>query len=111
MSGGASLKILTPYSDKIAKKIASTFNASENEEVTFKKQLKYLLTNSRRTFTEYILEILIGILSLRFIEEKEKEKEKGSISIEFWETLTEIVEIDSLLKTFEQKQNQNENQN
>ncbi|KAJ3445884.1 hypothetical protein M0812_11772 [Anaeramoeba flamelloides] len=108
MSGGASIKTLTPFSDTITKKIGELLNASETEETNFKKQLKYLLTNSRRTFTEYILEILIGILSLRFVSESEEESD---ISVQFWDTLTEIVEIDLELKKIGQNQNQNSNEN
>ncbi|KAJ6251658.1 a-type inclusion protein [Anaeramoeba flamelloides] len=107
MSGGASIKTLTPFSDTITKKIGELLNASETEEKNFKKQLKYLLTNSRRTFTEYILEILIGILSLRFVSESEEESD---ISVQFWDTLTEIVEIDLKLKKIGQSQNSNENE-
>ncbi|KAJ3443293.1 hypothetical protein M0812_09127 [Anaeramoeba flamelloides] len=107
MSGGASIKVLTPYSETITKKIGELLNASESEEKTFKKQLKYLLTNSRRTFTEYVLEILIGVLSLRFISVSE---EQNDISEQFWDTLTGIVEIDEVLKKIAQNQNSNENE-
>ncbi|KAJ3434798.1 hypothetical protein M0812_01919 [Anaeramoeba flamelloides] len=107
MSGGASIKVLAPYSDTITKKIGELLNASENEEKTFKKQLKYLLTNSRRTFTEYVLEIIIGVLSLRFVSVSE---EQNDISVQFWDTLTRIVEIDEALQKIEQNQNSNENE-
>ncbi|KAJ6226789.1 chromatin assembly factor 1 subunit a caf-1 subunit a [Anaeramoeba flamelloides] len=90
-TGGASIKLLTPFSETISKKIGQVLNASKNEEKSFKNQLKYLLTNSRRTFTEFILEILIGILSLRFLQDEEEEE----LSIKFWDTLSEIVELQS----------------
>ncbi|KAJ3440960.1 sra stem-loop-interacting RNA-binding protein [Anaeramoeba flamelloides] len=90
-TGGASIKLLTPFSETISKKIGEVLNASQKEEKSFKNQLKYLLTNSRRTFTEFILEILIGILSLRFLLDEEEEE----LSIKFWGTLSEIVELQS----------------
>ncbi|KAJ3434965.1 enbp1 protein [Anaeramoeba flamelloides] len=64
ISGGAPQKFLTPYTKEIARHIGKVFNASENETKNFQSQLKYLLSNSRRTFTEFILELIIGLISL-----------------------------------------------
>ncbi|KAJ6247281.1 hypothetical protein M0813_18808 [Anaeramoeba flamelloides] len=92
ISGGASQKFLTPYADKIANKIGEVFNASENETKNFKSQLKYLLSNSRRTFTEFILELLIGLLSLIY---SQNEEDKPEVSQELFDVLVEIGEINS----------------
>ncbi|KAJ6233435.1 hypothetical protein M0813_29739 [Anaeramoeba flamelloides] len=105
MTGGASIKLLTPFSETISSKIGEVLSASKNEQQSFKHQLKYLLTNSRRTFTEYILEIVIAILSLRFLPEEEEE-----ISVKFWDILTEIVEIQSSNNSQSQTQTQPQQQ-
>ncbi|KAJ3446370.1 hypothetical protein M0812_08178 [Anaeramoeba flamelloides] len=90
ISGGASQKFLTPYTKKFANKIGTVFNASENETNNFQSQLKYLLSNSRRTFTEFILEILLGLLSLIYNDE-----ETPDFCNELWAILIEINKFNS----------------
>ncbi|KAJ6228930.1 cysteine and glycine-rich protein 2 binding protein [Anaeramoeba flamelloides] len=92
ITGGASQKFLTPYTVQIANKIGQVFNASENETKNFQSQLKYLLSNSRRTFTEFILELLIGLLSLRYSQDENK----PVVSQELFDVLVEIGEINSV---------------
>ncbi|KAJ3444530.1 homeobox protein 13-related [Anaeramoeba flamelloides] len=67
IAGGAPQKVIKPYSKKFAEQIGEIFCASTTEIEKFQDQLKYLLSNSRRTFTEFILEILIGVLSLSYL--------------------------------------------
>ncbi|KAJ6233964.1 hypothetical protein M0813_00597 [Anaeramoeba flamelloides] len=71
-TGGSSQKNMTPFTNVFAEKIGVILGASENEIKDFKSQLKYLLSNSRRTFTEYICEILIAMVSLSLSENKKK---------------------------------------
>ncbi|KAJ3444612.1 cysteine and glycine-rich protein 2 binding protein [Anaeramoeba flamelloides] len=89
ISGGAPQKVLAPYTDKFVQKIGNLFKASDNEEESFQGQLKYLLSNSRRTFTEFILEILIGILSLKYSENVPE------ISLKFWKILEDASQVNS----------------
>ncbi|KAJ6241949.1 neurogenic protein mastermind [Anaeramoeba flamelloides] len=65
--GGAPQKAISPYSKKFAEQIGQVFEANTSEIAKFQDQLKYLLSNSRRTFTEFVLEILIGVLSLSYL--------------------------------------------
>ncbi|KAJ3451904.1 hypothetical protein M0812_03662 [Anaeramoeba flamelloides] len=88
MTGGASQKIISPYTDKFADQIGQVFKANQEEVEKIKNQLKYLLSNSRRTFTEFVLEILIGVLSLLSIS-----KTPPQISITFHNLLKEIVKL------------------
>ncbi|KAJ6249605.1 hypothetical protein M0813_17026 [Anaeramoeba flamelloides] len=74
ISGGSTFKKLTPYTNQLVTKIGEVLKASERETKNFQNNLKYLLTNSRRTYTEYILEILIGVFSLIHLH---NEKEEG----------------------------------
>ncbi|KAJ3450550.1 hypothetical protein M0812_06733 [Anaeramoeba flamelloides] len=71
-TGGSSQKNMTPFTNVFAEKIGVILGASENEIKDFKSQLKYLLSNSRRTFTEYICEILIAMVSLSLSKNKKK---------------------------------------
>ncbi|KAJ3431569.1 dual specificity protein kinase pyk3 [Anaeramoeba flamelloides] len=71
-TGGSSQKNMTPFTNVFAERIGDILGASENEIKDFKSQLKYLLSNSRRTFTEYICEILIAMVSLSLNENKKK---------------------------------------
>ncbi|KAJ3447581.1 hypothetical protein M0812_00052 [Anaeramoeba flamelloides] len=88
ISGGASQKILTPFTNQFAMKIGQILGASEKESTNVKSQLKYLLSNSRRTLTEFVLEILVSVLSLIHTDPT------PSITIKFWELLNEIVNLD-----------------
>ncbi|KAJ6230390.1 hypothetical protein M0813_07029 [Anaeramoeba flamelloides] len=72
VSGGASHSTLTPASEAFVSKISQVLQANDLEEKEFKSQLRYLLSNSRRTFTEYVLEILLGVLSLSVHPNKPK---------------------------------------
>ncbi|KAJ3427287.1 hypothetical protein M0812_26867 [Anaeramoeba flamelloides] len=89
ISGGAPQKLLTKYTNTFAQKIGILFQASETEEESFHSQLKYLLSNSRRTFTEFILEILIGILSLKYSENPPE------ITLKFWKILEDSSQLNS----------------
>ncbi|KAJ6240185.1 chascon [Anaeramoeba flamelloides] len=89
ISGGAPQKLLSPYTNKFVQKIGILFSASETEEESFHGQLKYLLSNSRRTFTEFILEILIGILSLKYSENV------PDITLKFWKILEAASQLNS----------------
>ncbi|KAJ3447458.1 splicing factor 3b subunit [Anaeramoeba flamelloides] len=106
MAGGASVRELKPYTNQIALRVGKEFYASEEEIEKFKPQLQHLLTNSRRTFTEFILEILLGVLSLSQISKIknikecnydfiENEEEPPQVSIDFWNTLKGISKIKS----------------
>ncbi|KAJ6246109.1 hypothetical protein M0813_19869 [Anaeramoeba flamelloides] len=96
ITGGGSIKILKPYTNTFADKIGEIFEANPKEVQTIKSTLKYLLSNSRRTFTEFILEIFLGVLSLKFAETVPQ------ISLDFWEVIKQLSEIDD---------NENENEN
>ncbi|KAJ6235008.1 atp-dependent helicase brm [Anaeramoeba flamelloides] len=76
ISGGSTFNKLAPYTNQLVTKISQVLKANEKETKNFQNNLKYLLTNSRRTFTEYILEILIGILSLIHSNDKIEEQEQ-----------------------------------
>ncbi|KAJ3441976.1 hypothetical protein M0812_13996 [Anaeramoeba flamelloides] len=65
--GGAPQKAISPYSKKFAEQIGQVFGANTSEIAKFQDQLKYLLSNSRRTFTEFVLEIMVGVLSLSYL--------------------------------------------
>ncbi|KAJ3440637.1 hypothetical protein M0812_14306 [Anaeramoeba flamelloides] len=99
ISGGASRKSIIKYTNKFVHKIGGLFKASELEEESFQTQLKYLLSNSRRTFTEFILEILVGVLSLKY------SKNPPDITFKFWKILQDASQLNS------PNQIQNVNQN
>ncbi|KAJ3434099.1 hypothetical protein M0812_20163 [Anaeramoeba flamelloides] len=84
ITGGASLKELSPFSKSIGDKIGMVLAASQEEIESIQDRLKYLLTNSRRTFTEFILEVLLGILSLKH------SKNPPQISVRFWKLLNQV---------------------
>ncbi|KAJ6243978.1 nnp-1 protein putative nuclear protein 1 nop52 [Anaeramoeba flamelloides] len=90
ISGGAPQKFLTPYTKEIARHIGKVFNASENETKNFQSQLKYLLSNSRRTFTEFILELIIGLISLIH------SNDPPEISKQLYNVLIEINKLNSM---------------
>ncbi|KAJ6246119.1 cysteine and glycine-rich protein 2 binding protein [Anaeramoeba flamelloides] len=98
ITGGGSIKILKPYTNTFADKIGEIFEANPKEVQTIKSTLKYLLSNSRRTFTEFILEIFLGVLSLKFAETVPQ------ISLDFWEVIKQLSEIN-------QNENKNKNKN
>ncbi|KAJ3432906.1 hypothetical protein M0812_21852 [Anaeramoeba flamelloides] len=78
ISGGSTHKALLPFTNKIAALIGDRMDANTKERNEIKSKCKYLLANTRRTFTEYILEILLGVLSLINSQQK---KEKTSIRL------------------------------
>ncbi|KAJ6236526.1 transcription initiation factor tfiid subunit 3 [Anaeramoeba flamelloides] len=84
--GGGTIKALKPYTLIFAEKIGDVFSANESEVQIIKNQLKYLLSNSRRTFTEFILEIFIGVLSLIYGDSIPQ------ITHKFWNVLEELCE-------------------
>ncbi|KAJ3442525.1 hypothetical protein M0812_12262 [Anaeramoeba flamelloides] len=106
ISGGASQKFLSPFTIEMTKKIGEIFDASENETKKFQSQLKYLLSNSRRTFTEFILEILVSLLSLNY-----SKSEIPEISKQFWNILEEINEFNNENQTKVNNNNVNTNKN
>ncbi|KAJ3448578.1 gata zinc finger domain-containing protein 10-related [Anaeramoeba flamelloides] len=106
ITGGASQKILSPFTKELAKRIGNIFNANKCEIENFQSQLKYLLSNSRRTLTEFILEILIGILSLHYSSETSPE-----ITIKFRKILREIMKINNKNKNQNRNKNRNTNRN
>ncbi|KAJ3442430.1 fip1-like 1 protein [Anaeramoeba flamelloides] len=106
ISGGASQKFLSPFTIEMTKKIGEIFDASENETKKFQSQLKYLLSNSRRTFTEFVLEILVALLSLNY-----SKSEIPEISKQFWNILEEINEFNNENKTKINNNNVNNNKN
>ncbi|KAJ3439494.1 hypothetical protein M0812_15526 [Anaeramoeba flamelloides] len=78
ISGGSTHKTLLPFTSQIADVIGDQMDADTKERKEIKSQCKYLLANTRRTFTEYILEIFLGVLSLINIQQK---KEKTAIRL------------------------------
>ncbi|KAJ6226723.1 anillin/rhotekin rtkn [Anaeramoeba flamelloides] len=89
ISGGASQKVLTPFTNQFALKIGKILGAFEKELAIVKSQLKYLLSNSRRTLTEFVLEILVGVLSLAHLDNSPE------ICNQFWNTLQDIVQLNN----------------
>ncbi|KAJ3425817.1 zinc finger protein zic and gli [Anaeramoeba flamelloides] len=88
ITGGAPQKVLTPFTKELAKNIGNVFKANKLEIDNFQSQLKYLLSNSRRTFTEFILEILISVLSLHYSTETTPE-----ITTKFRRILKDVITI------------------
>ncbi|KAJ6230283.1 hypothetical protein M0813_06921 [Anaeramoeba flamelloides] len=99
ISGGAAQKILTPFTNIFANKIGTILNGNQTEVLNIKSQLKYLLSNSRRTLTEFILEILVGVLSLA------GENSKNKVAVELWQTIEGLVGLNE--NDQEQDQDQN----
>ncbi|KAJ3444899.1 hypothetical protein M0812_10761 [Anaeramoeba flamelloides] len=83
ISHGASTKQLKPYTTELSNKLTSTLKASLEEKKIFSTQLKNLLSNSRRTFSEFIMEIMVGVLSLNYKTNNEAPK----ISIKYGKLL------------------------
>ncbi|KAJ6237078.1 hypothetical protein M0813_03485 [Anaeramoeba flamelloides] len=100
ISGGASQKVLTPYTNQFAIKIGEVLGASEKELSIIKSQLKYLLSNSRRTLTEFVLEILVGVLSLVHLDNS------YFLCNQFWEILKDIVHLNNNKQQQQQQQEQ-----
>ncbi|KAJ6232293.1 hypothetical protein M0813_05051 [Anaeramoeba flamelloides] len=90
MSHGATPKTLEVFTEKISERISQALDATEMEMQIVEMQLKNLLSNSRRTLTEYILEIIVGVLALNH------RSNTPTIAIEFKETLKKIAKIESL---------------
>ncbi|KAJ3443731.1 hypothetical protein M0812_09575 [Anaeramoeba flamelloides] len=67
--GGSSQTQISPYSEKIGNHISRLLGVSARNIHSTPLGLKNLLSNSRRTFAEFILEILIGVLSLCYLKE------------------------------------------
>ncbi|KAJ3426986.1 hsp20-like chaperones superfamily protein [Anaeramoeba flamelloides] len=66
IGGGAAQKKFVPFTKKFVSVVGDLFGANENEVKSFFTHLKYSLSNSRRTFTEFVTEILVGVLSLNY---------------------------------------------
>ncbi|KAJ3439404.1 yl1 nuclear protein [Anaeramoeba flamelloides] len=66
MTGGANQKQLQEFTNFFANTIGEMLGANEKEIPLFKSPTKYLLSNSRRTLTEYISELILGSLALNF---------------------------------------------
>ncbi|KAJ6238952.1 hypothetical protein M0813_25535 [Anaeramoeba flamelloides] len=82
--GGPSQTQVSPYSQKFGNQISKMFDVSERNINSTPLALKNLLSNSRRTFAEFILEILVGVLSLCYLN-----KPPG-IALQLRQTLKEI---------------------
>ncbi|KAJ3444576.1 hypothetical protein M0812_10433 [Anaeramoeba flamelloides] len=63
-TGGATHNSLAFVTQEFVSKISGILGTTLDSKKLFENQLRYLLSNSRRTFVEYILEILLGVLSL-----------------------------------------------
>ncbi|KAJ6242499.1 hypothetical protein M0813_22643 [Anaeramoeba flamelloides] len=105
MSGGSTYKFLLPYTEKFAQAIGEKLNADENEVNGIKSQLKYLLSNSRRTFTEYVLEIFLAVLSLVHM----KSKPKTQLSVRFKKVLMQMKEFQMNQTKVQKKPNRTDN--
>ncbi|KAJ6241656.1 enolase-phosphatase e1 [Anaeramoeba flamelloides] len=104
-SGGASHTTLTPLCEAFVSKISQVLTATNLEEKEFQSQLRYLLSNSRRTFTEYVLEILLGVLSLSVHQSKPR------LSVQLKKIIQQIkdIQLNKRKKLQKQKKNQNVN--
>ncbi|KAJ3448570.1 hypothetical protein M0812_01051 [Anaeramoeba flamelloides] len=77
MTGGANQKQLGEYTDFFANTIGKMLGANEKEITLFQSPTKYLLSNSRRTLTEYISELILGLLALNFYNNETQIPEKS----------------------------------
>ncbi|KAJ3451704.1 hypothetical protein M0812_03457 [Anaeramoeba flamelloides] len=75
---------ISPYSQKFGDQISMLLKVSKPNINSAPLVIKNLLSNSRRTFAEFILEILIGVLSLCSLNDPPKR------SLQLKETLREI---------------------
>ncbi|KAJ6227226.1 homeobox protein araucan-related [Anaeramoeba flamelloides] len=66
IGGGAAQKVFLPFTKKFVNVVGEIFGANEKEIKGLCTHLKYSLSNARRTFTEFITEILVGVLSLNY---------------------------------------------
>ncbi|KAJ6234576.1 gata zinc finger domain-containing protein [Anaeramoeba flamelloides] len=105
MSGGSTYKFLLPYTETFAQAIGEKLNADEKETNEIKSQLKYLLSNSRRTFTEYVLEIFLSVLSLVHL----KSKPKPQLSVRFKKVLLQIKDFQMNQTKSQKKTNHTDN--
>ncbi|KAJ6237367.1 endonuclease iv endodeoxyribonuclease iv [Anaeramoeba flamelloides] len=90
ISHGSSIKQLKPFTNELAHKLTTTLSASQEETNIFSNQLKNLLSNSRRTFSEYIMEIMVGVLSLKY------KKSTPKIATKYEKLLEELSKIENL---------------
>ncbi|KAJ3441898.1 hypothetical protein M0812_13918 [Anaeramoeba flamelloides] len=84
ITGGSPEKYLKPFLNKVSQMLGENYQGKSLENLTFNKQIKYLLSNSRRALTEFVLEIFLGILSLIFSDSI------PDLTIEFWSILEEL---------------------
>ncbi|KAJ3433906.1 cdc45-related protein [Anaeramoeba flamelloides] len=84
IGGGAAQKTFLPFTKKFVSVVGDLFGANENEVKGFFTHLKYSLSNSRRTFTEFVTEILVGVLSLNY------SKNKPEVASRFGKLVSEI---------------------
>ncbi|KAJ3447587.1 hypothetical protein M0812_00058 [Anaeramoeba flamelloides] len=110
ISGGSSYRKLSPYTNKLITKLGQVLKASDKETKNFENNLKYLLTNSRRTFTEFILEILIGVLSLIHLEDEignVEENNNQKHSLEDWikKDQSVVKDCDTKIETEQEQEN------
>ncbi|KAJ3430427.1 hypothetical protein M0812_23434 [Anaeramoeba flamelloides] len=82
--GCTGLTQISPYSQKFVYQISKMLNISKSNINSSPLVLKNLLSNSRRTFAEFVLEILIGVLSLCSLNEP------PNASLQLKDTLKEI---------------------
>ncbi|KAJ3432816.1 hypothetical protein M0812_21759 [Anaeramoeba flamelloides] len=87
MTGGANQKQLQEFTNFFANTIGEMLGANEKEIPLFKSPTKYLLSNSRRTLTEYISELILGSLALNFYN---TETQIPEISSRLYSLLTKI---------------------
>ncbi|KAJ6233524.1 hypothetical protein M0813_29831 [Anaeramoeba flamelloides] len=71
ISGGGSQMTLSPYTDQFLPRIELLLNVGTNTLSSASPLLKHLLSNSRRGFTEFVLEMIVAVLSLRHLEDEE----------------------------------------
>ncbi|KAJ6229410.1 hypothetical protein M0813_07842 [Anaeramoeba flamelloides] len=122
ISGGSSYRKSVPYTNQLVTKLGQVLKASDKETKNFENNLKYLLTNSRRTFTEYILEILLGVLSLVHLEDdignEEEESNNQKHDLGDWikkdqsgeKNLVQEIEFEQELENQDQTKDEKENE-
>ncbi|KAJ6230720.1 mansc domain containing protein [Anaeramoeba flamelloides] len=110
--GGSSQTQVSPYSQKFCNHISKLLGVSARNIHSTPLGLKNLLSNSRRTFAEFISEILIGVLSLCYLNKP------PNLSIQLKDLLINIAEfqqkfpnkeilLNNLSKNLEFKNNNN----
>ncbi|KAJ3432522.1 hypothetical protein M0812_21463 [Anaeramoeba flamelloides] len=108
MTGGPSQRELTKYTNFFAKKIGEMLGANDQEIPLFKSQTKYLLSNSRRTLTEYISELIVGLLAINFYNCEKKIPESSK---RLYRLLTNLSKKKFFKKDKNISQTENQNQN